>query len=137
MKSSNTATAQVKTATPIVEGNKGFTFAQPVSTSNLGSSISFELALEGEIKARIPRQIQLVMQEWLVQSGGKGFVEIQKLNDALVSKGLWKRPNGQDYNQDVFAILLHYNLRVTGSVGWGKNQAITQALGEFKQSSLA
>jgi hypothetical protein len=132
MKSSNTATAQVKTATPIVEGNKGFTFAQPVSTSNLGSSISFELALEGEIKARIPRQIQLVMQEWLVQSGGKGFVEIQKLNDALVSKGLWKRPNGQDYNQDVFAILLHYNLRVTGSVGWGKNQAITQALGEFK-----
>ena len=132
MKSSNTATAQVKTATPIVEGNKGFTFAQPVSTSNLGSSISFELALDGEIKARIPRQIQLVMQEWLVQSGGKGFVEIQKLNDALVSKGLWKRPNGQDYNQDVFAILLHYNLRVTGSVGWGKNQAITQALGEFK-----
>jgi hypothetical protein len=132
MKSSNTATAQVKTATPIVEGNKGFTFAQPVSTSNLGSSISFELALGGEIKARIPRQIQLVMQEWLVQSGGKGFVEIQKLNDALVSKGLWKRPNGQDYNQDVFAILLHYNLRVTGSVGWGKNQAITQALGEFK-----
>ena len=132
MKSSNTATAQVKTATPIVEGNKGFTFAQPVSTSNLGSSISFELALDGEIKARIPRQIQLVMQEWLVQSDGKGFVEIQKLNDALVSKGLWKRPNGQDYNQDVFAILLHYNLRVTGSVGWGKNQAITQALGEFK-----
>ena len=132
MKSSNTATAQVKTATPIVEGNKGFTFAQPVSTSNLGSSISFERALEGEIKARTPRQIQLVMQEWLVQSGGKGFVEIQKLNDALVSKGLWKRPNGQDYNQDVFAILLHYNLRVTGSVGWGKNQAITQALGEFK-----
>tara|TARA_Y100001963_G_C6709106_1_gene413365 strand:+ start:672 stop:1070 length:399 start_codon:yes stop_codon:yes gene_type:complete len=132
MKSSNTATAQVKPATPIVEGNKGFTFAQPVSTSNLGSSISFELALVGEIKARIPRQIQLVMQEWLLQSGGKGFVEIQKLNDALVTKGLWKRPNGQDYNQDVFAILLHYNLRVTGSVGWGKNQAITQALGEFK-----
>ena len=131
MKTSNTASAQLKPA-PIVEGNKGFTFAQPVSTSNLGSSISFELALEGEIKARIPRQIQLVMQEWLVQSGGKGFVEIQKLNDALVSKGLWKRPNGQDYNQDVFAILLHYNLRVTGSVGWGKNQAITQALGEFK-----
>ena len=132
MKSSNTATAQVKPATPIAEGNKGFTFAQPVSTSNLGSSISFELALVGEIKARIPRQIQLVMQEWLLQSGGKGFVEIQKLNDALVTKGLWKRPNGQDYNQDVFAILLHYNLRVTGSVGWGKNQAITQALGEFK-----
>ena len=132
MKSSNTASAQLKSPAPIAEGNKGFTFAQPVSTSNLGSSISFELALTGEIKARIPRQIQLVMQEWLVQSGGKGFVEIQKLNDALVSKGLWKRPNGQDYNQDVFAILLHYNLRVTGSVGWGKNQAITQALGEFK-----
>ena len=132
MKSSNTATAQVKTATPIVEGNKGFTFAQPVSTSNLGSSISFELALEGEIKARIPRQIQLVMQEWLVQSGGKGFVEIQKLNDALVSKGLWKRPNGQHYNQDVLQILIHYSQRVTGNAGWGKNQNITQALGEFK-----
>ena len=131
MKTSNTASAQLKPA-PIVEGNKGFTVAQPVSTSNLGSSISFERALEGEIKARIPRQIQLVMQEWLSQSGGKGFVEIQKLNDTLVSKGLWKRPNGQAYNQDVFAILLHYNLRVTGSVGWGKNQAIKQALGEFK-----
>ena len=128
----NTATAQVKTHTPIVEGNKGFTFAQPVSTSNLGSSISFELALTGEIKARIPRQIQLVMQEWLLQTGGKGFVEIQKLNDALVSKGLWKRPNGQDYNQDVFQILLHYSQRVTGKSGWGKNQNITQALGEFK-----
>jgi len=124
MKTSNTATAQVKTPTPIVEGNKGFTFAQPVSTSNLGSSISFELALVGEI--------QLVMQEWLLQSGGKGFVEIQKLNDALVTKGLWKRPNGQDYNQDVFAILLHYSQRVTGKAGWGKNQNITQALGEFK-----
>ena len=132
MKSSNTASAQLKSPAPIVEGNKGFTFAQPVSTSNLGSSISFELALVGEIKARIPRQIQLVMNEWLSQSNGKGFVEIQKLNDALVSKGLWKRPNGQDYNQDVFQILLHYNLRGTGSLGWGNNQNITQALGEFK-----
>ena len=84
MKSSNTASAQLKSPAPIVEGNKGFTYATPVNSSSLGTSISFEAATKATITAKIPRQVQLCMEAWLSMSNGSGFVDLDKLNTSIM-----------------------------------------------------
>lgn len=105
---------------PHMEGNKGFNFAKPAS--GISGKINFGIALTYDtITANIPRQIQLVMTEWL--SLGGGDVEVQAINDSLESKGLWVRANGVAYNQDVATILLHYRTRLDGRDAWGKGAA--------------
>jgi len=101
-----------------IEGNKGFSFAKPVT--GVSGKIDFTVALErgGDIPAYVPRQIALVMQEWHAQGGG--LVEIQAINDSLETKRLWKRANGAAYNQDVATILLHYRAMLLGTATWGK-----------------
>ena len=117
----------IKTATPAevmadnvaLAGNKGFTFAKPASA--MSGKIDFSVALKLDvITASIPRQIQLVMQEWLALGGGE--LDIQAINDSLITKGLWVRANGQPYNQDVATILLHYRDRLEGRAAWGKGE---------------
>ena len=132
MKSSNTATAQVKTATPIVEGNKGFTYATPVNSSSLGTTVSFETATKRTITAKIPRQVQLCMEEWFSMSNGSGFVDLEKLNTNLMTSGKWTTSKGKAYNQDPIEILSHYQHRITGENGWGKKADVIFQLGEFK-----
>jgi len=132
MKSSNTATAQVKTATPIVEGNKGFTYATPVNSSSLGTTVSFETATKRTITAKIPRQVQLCMEAWFSMSNGSGFVDLEKLNTNLMTSGKWTTSKGKSYNQDPIEILSHYQHRITGENGWGKKADVIFQLGEFK-----
>ena len=132
MKSSNTATAQVKTPTPIVEGNKGFTYAMPVNSASLGTSISFEAATKRTITAKIPRQVQLCMEAWFSMSNGSGFVDLDKLNTNLMTSGKWTTSKGKAYNQDPIEILSHYQHRITGENGWGKKADVIFQLGEFK-----
>ena len=106
-----------------LEGNKGFNFAKPAT--GIAGKIDFSIALSlPSIPASIPRQVQLVMTEWLAQ--GKGSIDIQAINDSLETKGLWKRANGAAYNQDVSTILLHYRAMLLGTATWGKNGAKLQ-----------
>ena len=101
-----------------LEGNKGFSFAKPVT--GVSGKIDFTIALERnqDIPAYVPRQIALVMEEWHAQ--GAGSVDVQAINDSLESKGLWVRANGVAYNQDVATILLHYRAMLLGKANWGK-----------------
>jgi len=108
---------------PHIEGNKGFNFAKPAS--GISGKINFGIALTYDsITANIPRQIQLVMNEWLALGGGD--VDVQAINDSLMSKGLWVRANGVDYNQDVATILLHYRTRLDGRDAWGTGTKATE-----------
>jgi len=132
MKTSNTAAAQVKTPTPIVEGNKGFTYAMPVNSSSLGTTVSFEAATTRTITAKIPRQVQLCMEAWFSMSNGSGFVDLEKLNTNLMTSGKWTTSKGKSYNQDPIEILSHYQHRITGENGWGKKADVIFQLGEFK-----
>jgi hypothetical protein len=119
MTKSNTKSAPEQTARdvmPHIEGNKGFNFAKPAS--GISGKINFDIALTYDsITANIPRQIQLVMNEWLALGGGD--VDVQAINDSLMTKGLWVRANGVAYNQDVATILLHYRTRLDGRDAWG------------------
>ena len=114
---------------PHIEGNKGFNFAKPAS--GISGRINFGIALTYDtITANIPRQIQLVMNEWLALGGGD--VDVQAINDSLMSKGLWVRANGVDYNQDVATILLHYRTRLDGRDAWGTGtKAVELKLADF------
>ena len=115
----------IKTATPAevmadnvaLAGSKGFTFAKPTST--MAGKIDFSVALKLDvITAGIPRQIQLVMQEWMALGGGE--LDIQTINDSLMTKGLWTYASGTHYNQDVATILLSYRAKLLGQKPWGK-----------------
>tara|TARA_R100001443_G_scaffold103631_1_gene112049 strand:+ start:191 stop:601 length:411 start_codon:yes stop_codon:yes gene_type:complete len=108
---------------PHIEGNKGFNFARPVSA--ISGKINFGIALTyNSITANIPRQIQLVMNEWLALGGGD--VDVQAISDSLITKGLWVRASGVDYNQDVATILLHYRTRLDGRDLWGSGKNATK-----------
>jgi len=113
MTKSNTKSAPEQTARdvmPHIEGNKGFNFAIALTYDS--------------ITANIPRQIQLVMNEWLTLGGGD--VDVQAINDSLMTKGLWVRANGVAYNQDVATILLHYRTRLDGRDVWGSGANATK-----------
>jgi len=134
MKATNKNIKSVKEQTardviPHIEGNKGFNFAKPAS--GISGRINFGIALTYDtITANIPRQIQLVMNEWLALGGGD--VDVQAINDSLMSKGLWVRANGVDYNQDVATILLHYRTRLDGRDAWGTGtKAVELKLADF------
>ena len=122
----NTKPAKEQTAReviPHIEGNKGFNFAKPAS--GISGKINFGVALTYDtITAKIPRQIQLVMNEWLALGGGD--VDVQAINDSLESKSLWVRANGVAYNQDVATILLHYRTRLDGRDVWGSGANATK-----------
>ena len=118
-----------KGTTPHIKDNAGFNFAKPASSMSGKIDFSPALALD-VITANIPRQIQLVMNEWLAL--GKGALDVQAINDSLVTKGLWVRASGEAYNQDVATILLHYRDRLLGKAAWGKgNNAVTVQLATF------
>lgn len=118
-----------KGTTPHIEDNAGFNFAKPASAMSGKIDFSPALALD-VITANIPRQIQLVMNEWLAL--GKGALDVQAINDSLVTKGLWVRASGESYNQDVATILLHYRDRLLGKTAWGKGtNAVTVQLATF------
>ena len=108
---------------PHMEGNKGFNFAKPAS--GISGKINFGVALTYDtITAKIPRQIQLAMNEWLSLGGeGAGAIDVQAINDSLMTKGLWVRANGVAYNQDLATILLHYRTRLDGRDEWGNGPA--------------
>ena len=108
---------------PHIEGNKGFNFAKPAS--GISGKINFGVALTYDsITANIPRQIQLAMNEWLLLGGEDvGAIDVQAINDSLMTKGLWVRANGVAYNQDLATILLHYRTRLDGRDAWGKGAA--------------
>tara|TARA_R100000231_G_scaffold139056_2_gene119053 strand:- start:468 stop:884 length:417 start_codon:yes stop_codon:yes gene_type:complete len=118
-----------KGKTPHVEGNAGFNFAKPAT--NMSGKIDFGPALALDvITANIPPQVQKVMNEWLALGGGA--LDIQAINDSLITKGLWVRASGAPYNQDVATILLHYRDRLLGKAAWGKgNNAVTVQLATF------
>ena len=118
-----------KDVTPHLEDNAGFNFASPASSMSGKIDFSPALALS-VITANVPRQIQLVMNEWLAL--GKGALDVQAINDSLVTKRQWVRASGEAYNQDVATILLHYRDRLSGKKAWGKgDKAVTQKLAEF------
>jgi hypothetical protein len=125
MKATNKNIKSVKEQTardviPHTEGNKGFNFAKPAS--GISGKINFGIALTYDtITAKVPRQIQLAMNEWLALGGGD--LEVQVIDDSLMSKGLWVRANGDAYNQDLATILLHYRTRLDGRDEWGKGPA--------------
>ena len=118
-----------KGVTPHIEDNAGFNFASPASSMSGKIDFSAALALT-TITANVPRQIQLVMNEWLAL--GKGALDVQAINDSLVTKRQWVRASGEAYNQDVATILLHYRDRLVGKKAWGKgDKAVTQKLATF------
>ena len=118
-----------KGKTPHIKDNAGFNFAKPASSMSGKIDFSPALALD-VITANIPRQIQLVMNEWLALGGGA--LDVQAINDSLVTKGLWVRASGEAYNQDVATILLHYRDRLLGKTAWGKgNKAVKVQLATF------
>ena len=118
-----------KGTTPHLEDNAGFNFAKPASAMSGKIDFSAALALD-VITANIPRQIQLVMNEWLAL--GKGALDVQAINDSLVTKRKWVRASGEAYNQDVATILLHYRDRLLGKTAWGKgDKAVKVQLAKF------
>jgi hypothetical protein len=118
-----------KGVTPHIEDNAGFNFAKPAST--MSGKIDFAPALAlTTITANIPPQVQKVMNEWLALGGGA--LDVQAINDSLITKGLWVRASGAAYNQDVATILLHYRDRLLGKAAWGKGtNAVTVQLATF------
>ena len=117
----------MKTATPAevmadnvaLAGDKGFAFKKPTTAAS--EKIDFGVALMLDvITASVPRQVQLGMQEWLALGGGE--LDIQIINDSLITKGLWVRPNGQPYKQDLFTVFLHYRAQLKGEAPWGKGE---------------
>ena len=101
-----------------------FTFNQPSRAVSMAGNISFEMLIHPEsvpVTVKLPPQIEKVMNEWLAQSdNGKGYVNIQDIDYALETKGLWKSGTGKSYKQDVLTILLHYRTKLLGKEAWNK-----------------
>ena len=101
-----------------------FRFTKRSNVTSLKGNISFEMLVhpkEVDIVVKLPPQVEKVMDEWLAQSdNGKGFVNIQDIDYALETKGLWQSDTGRAYRQDVITILAHYRTRLTGDEAWNK-----------------
>ena len=101
-----------------------FLFENPSRAVSMAGNISFEMLMHPKrvpVTVKLPPQIEKVMKEWLAQSDNcKGYVNIQDIDYALETKGLWKSGTGKSYKQDVLTILLHYRAKLLGKEAWNK-----------------